>query len=247
MPEATYNTIAEEYKESKNLAYRHFLEEHSLFSLAGELRGKKVLDLACGEGFYSRKLMERGADSVFAVDLSEEMIHLAKEEECKNPLGIKYLASDVSQMGVVGSFDMVFAAYLLNYAQSEEQLHNFCQTIYSNLEVGGSFISINDNPAQSLESYHLCKKYGFNKTSPEIRKEGSPITYTMYLPDGSVFSFDNFYLSPQTYERVFKDCGFQSFSWHPIEVSPQGLVEYESGFWNELVKHQPFVCLKAVK
>lgn len=247
MAEAAYNAIAKEYKESKKLPYRYFLEQFTLFSLVGKLHGKKVLDLACGEGFYSRKLKKQGAASVLAVDLSEEMICLAKQEEDRNPLGIKYLASDASQMGIQGTYDLVFAAYLLNYAQSKEQLLNFCQVIYDNLKVGGRFVSINDNPMQSVETYHLCKKYGFDKCSQEFRKQGSPIAYTMHLPDETVFSFDNYYFSPETYEAVFRTCGFKSFSWHPIRVSPKGIAEYENGYWDDLVKYQPFVCLKALK
>lgn len=45
--------------------------------------GKRVLDLACGEGRYSRLIKERGGPSsrVVALDLSDEMIQLAEEDE----------------------------------------------------------------------------------------------------------------------------------------------------------------------
>ena len=49
-----YDAVAEEYKRSKLAPWRTYLERYSLLNLLGEVRGKSVLDLACGEGFYSR-------------------------------------------------------------------------------------------------------------------------------------------------------------------------------------------------
>ena len=48
--------IAEEYRDSKQLSFREYLERHTLLQLLGEVRGKTVLDMACGEGFYTRLL-----------------------------------------------------------------------------------------------------------------------------------------------------------------------------------------------
>ena len=46
-----YDAIAKHYRESKRLLYRHFIERYTLFEVLGDLRGRTVLDLACGEGF----------------------------------------------------------------------------------------------------------------------------------------------------------------------------------------------------
>ena len=51
-----YDDIAEAYRDSKQLSFRKYLEEYSLFEMLGKVRGKSVLDLACGEGFYTRKI-----------------------------------------------------------------------------------------------------------------------------------------------------------------------------------------------
>ena len=55
-----YDAVAEEYKRSKLAPWRICLERYSLLNLLGEVRGKSVLDLACGEGFYSRLIREQG-------------------------------------------------------------------------------------------------------------------------------------------------------------------------------------------
>ena len=69
-----YDAVTEEYKRSKLAPWRTCLERYSLLNLLGEVRGKSVLDLACGEGFYSRLIREQGAARVVGVDLSSGII-----------------------------------------------------------------------------------------------------------------------------------------------------------------------------
>ena len=47
-----YDAIAEEYKKAKLQPWRLYIETFMLFDLVGDLTGKSVLDLACGEGFH---------------------------------------------------------------------------------------------------------------------------------------------------------------------------------------------------
>lgn len=48
MTSQTYDDIAEQYRDSKLLPFRHAIERYTVFQLLGDLRGKTVLDLACG-------------------------------------------------------------------------------------------------------------------------------------------------------------------------------------------------------
>ena len=45
-----YDGIARNYQESTKLSKRVYVDHHTVFQLASPLDGKKVLDLACGEG-----------------------------------------------------------------------------------------------------------------------------------------------------------------------------------------------------
>ena len=51
--------------------------------LIGDPTGKDVLDVACGEGFYSRLIRQRGAAKVVGVDLSAGMVELARKQEAR--------------------------------------------------------------------------------------------------------------------------------------------------------------------
>lgn len=66
-----------------------------LFELAGDVRGLRVLDLACGQGRISRELARRGA-SVVGVDISTRLLDKARAAETMKPLGIAYVRADVA-------------------------------------------------------------------------------------------------------------------------------------------------------
>ncbi len=198
---AYYDTIAEQYQKFHESPQSRYIDTYTYFNLLGELAGKSILDLGCGEGFYTRKFRQKGATRVVGVDLSAKMIELAFQEEAKEPLGIEYMVADVCELGFIGSFDLVVAAYVLNYAQTKKQLLKMCRTVYVNLKLGGRFLTINDNLEQSPESYPQCEKYNFTKSISEPLAEGTPITLTFTIPgQGQKFSFDNYYSVSRTHE-----------------------------------------------
>ena len=55
-----YDAIAEAYQDSKRLPFREYVERYTLFDMLGDVRGKAVLDVACGEGSYTRLLKQAG-------------------------------------------------------------------------------------------------------------------------------------------------------------------------------------------
>jgi len=56
--------------------------------------GRKVLDMACGTGIFSRYLAKKGTQ-VVGIDLSEKMLAKAIGLEQKRPLGITYYHGSV--------------------------------------------------------------------------------------------------------------------------------------------------------
>lgn len=64
--------------------------------LAMDLSGQRWLDVACGAGRTSRELARRGA-TVIGVDVSDALISRARGDEAATPLGIRYIAADVTE------------------------------------------------------------------------------------------------------------------------------------------------------
>jgi ubiquinone/menaquinone biosynthesis C-methylase UbiE len=88
--------------------YREEMNNPATFRMVGNIRGKHVLDLACGEGYNTRILAKMGA-RVIGVDFSEQMIKLARQREKQDRLGIKYYVSDAADLREFESkrFDVV--------------------------------------------------------------------------------------------------------------------------------------------
>jgi len=243
---AVYDKFAKQYKASKRLPFREYIEWYSYNKLLGDLSQKSVLDLACGEGFYTRRIKRKGAATVVGVDISEKMIRLAREQEQNQPLGIDYILGDVITLGSIGKFDLVVASYLLNYAQTKEQLLKMFLTIAANLKSGSRFVGINNNPDQPPESFPICEKYGFTKSISGPLKEGTAITYEFFR-SGQKFSFDNFYLSRNTHEWAAKQAALNSIQWHKIGVSPDGLKKFGQEFWQDFIDYEPIVGIECLE
>ena len=243
---AAYDRIARQYKASKKLAFREIIEWYSYSKLLGDVSQKSVLDLACGEGFYSRRIKRKGAQKVIGVDISERMIELARQQEKNHPLGIDYFVCDVMELEKIGSFDLVVASYLLNYAQTREQLLEMCRAISINLKSGGRFVSMNNNPGQPPASFPLCKKYGFTKSLSGPLVEGAPITYEFFRI-GQKFRIDNYYLSRKTHDWAFRQTGFKTIRWHRIEAAPEGLKKFGQEFWQDFIDCQPIIAIECLK
>ena len=119
---AEYDAIAREYRESKRLPFREHVERYTLFELLGDVRGATVLDLACGDGFYTRLLKEAGARDVTGGRRLRRHDRARRGARAATSLGCRYVHADVAEFEPGEPVDLVVAAYLLNYARTPEQL-----------------------------------------------------------------------------------------------------------------------------
>jgi toxoflavin synthase len=147
---AQYDHIGSKYDEYARTATQKQAERYTFLRMVGALDGKRVLDLACGFGFYTRLLKQGGAAQVIGVDISPEMIRLANQQEQTEPLGIAYQVGDAVTLPRLGRFDLVTAVYLLNYATNKRQMLGTCRGAYDNLMEGGRFVAYTVNPEFTL-------------------------------------------------------------------------------------------------
>jgi SAM-dependent methyltransferase len=241
-----YDAIAAEYKRAKQQPWRLYVESYTLLGLAGDLAGKAVLDLACGEGFYTRLLRRNGASRVVGIDASEGMIELARQEEAARPLGVEYRVQDARHLDLAERFDLVVAGYLLNYAPTREALLVMCQGVARCLKPGGRFVTVNNNPAQPPEDFGRSAKYGFVKGLAGELAEGAPVTYRFFL-DGRALEITNYHLDVPSHEWALHRAGFGTVGWHPPQVSPAGERAYGKGYWNDFLEHPPVIFVDCRK
>ena len=236
-----YDTIGVKYYKCKQQPWRKYVEEYTLNKMLGDINDKTILDLACGDGFYSRKFSIRNPKKIVGVDISKEMIVLANEWSTKFT-NIEYINKDACDVDLPEKFDIVTGIYLLCYAQTETQLNNFVKTIKKHLKNDGIFIGINDNIMQSISNYKKMKKYGFEK-SIDIQENGQPIKYDFYDDDGSfICCFDDYYLSKKIYENAFLKNNL-IIEWIFPELDPEENNRQE--YWNDFLTDPPIIGLIA--
>lgn len=245
---AQYDGIADGYQQTKLSPLRRYVEAYSFLHLLGDVNDLSVLDLACGEGFYTRRIREMGARRIKGVDISADMIELARRQESERPQGIEYLVADVADLPPEvkqEKFDLVSAAYLLHYATDKQQLCAMCNNIAASLKPGGRLVALNENPEQPQTDYAAFAQYGFNKEYAEPGVDGSKISYSM-VAGRELIRFDAYFYRRETYEQVLRDAGFSSVLWHPLQLTPQGNAELGEEYWRAYMSNPPVVGLEAV-
>ena len=242
-----YDPIAEQYKRSKQTPWRTDVECFTLLETIGPVDGLAVLDVACGEGFYTRLLKHRGAAQMSGVDLSDGMVTLARKQEAEAPLGIDYHVGDGRALRLPRQYDLVVAAYLLNYATTADELGDMCAGIAGSLRPGGRFVTVNSNPALDFSRAPSYRRYGFETSVIGPWREGAPITWTFYLEDGGTFSIENYYLSVAAHEDALRAAGFRTIRWHRPRVAPDGVASYGPDFWKPFLDSPPVTFIECVK
>ncbi len=102
------------YREDPRVARRHL---ERLAGLGLDPRGRRILDLGCGTGTYSRLLAEMGARSVLGVDRELRNIELARHQQGDAP-GVSFRQGDIEHWRSWGSFDLIFMRGTIYYLEA---------------------------------------------------------------------------------------------------------------------------------
>ena len=239
--EEEYAKISHEYVKSKQHIWRKHVEEYSIREILGSAENLNVLELACGAGHYSNKLLNewRIAGTLLATDISPEMIALAKATYPE----INFAVADACGTSLVGNNDLVFAAYLINYCSNYPMLLSMCQTIKQNLLPEGKFISVNDGIRQDEKTYPQVAGLKKSLHQPE-RKDFSP--FTVLLSDTENGSdkgceFTNYWISEETIKSAFRQVGFRQVEILPVKKSCQDTI------CNDFLEKEVICLIYAVK
>lgn len=90
-----------------------------------DLTGRKVVDVGCGGGIYSKVLANAGAASVIGVDSSSEMVKAAREKGTDDQR-VEFVVGDVQETGLLsGEYDLVLQRALIHHLDAGTMQNGF--------------------------------------------------------------------------------------------------------------------------
>lgn len=120
-------------------------EWSTLRSMLPDVGGRRVVDLGCGFGWFTRWADENGAASVLGVDVSTKMLERARAETTSST--IDYRCEDLDLLDLdPGSAGHVFSSLALHYVRDLERL---LSTIAASMAPGGTFVFSVEHPIYS--------------------------------------------------------------------------------------------------
>ncbi|MBZ5570900.1 MAG: class I SAM-dependent methyltransferase [Acidobacteriia bacterium] len=131
----------EAYRHGKVFSYRRWLYKPFLRALVGKANlraGCSVLDVGCGQGFFSQLIADLGFKPL-GIDLSAEGIRLAEEDY--GSTAARFEVGEALSLDHKGEFDCVFARGLSLYnCKNLEQTHEVTKALLEYLRPGGVMI-----------------------------------------------------------------------------------------------------------
>ena len=140
----------------------------SLLRIVGDIKGKDVLDLACGQGFFTRPLHDKGAN-VTGIDIGKELIAQAegmqKSTTAKDKIHYFVTGADDLYMLKDKSMDVIVCVLAL---QNIENIAGTIKEVSRVLRTGGKFIFVLNHPAfrnpqSSSWGYHDAEKIQYRR------------------------------------------------------------------------------------
>ncbi|KAK5581836.1 hypothetical protein RB653_003415 [Dictyostelium firmibasis] len=157
------------------------------------VNGGKVIDFGCGDGWFCREAIKRGANSVIGIDISKNSIDINNLENKDSK--IKYLVKDLETFKTLNnnnnssinnnnndddsqlindSFDFAFSAYVTHYLSD---LESFFNKVYKLLKSnnGSSFLFSTEHPMRTSTKCIENKFIDHKFEGDEIVKKVWPI------------------------------------------------------------------------
>lgn len=108
------------------------IEKPAILNLLGDIEGKEILCIGCGDGEEANMFYQRGS-KVVGFDISEEQIKIAK---AKYP-NIDFYVGDIETFSINKKFDIAYAGFVAHYLPNYKRFLSNTSTL---LKVNGELI-----------------------------------------------------------------------------------------------------------
>lgn len=189
----------------------------------GDVRGKRILDIGCGNGGTSL-MLARGGGEVLALDTSQVAVDnlntLAREQGIRNVIAVR---ADAMQIGELGGFDYVFGSLILHHI---EPFDEFASLLGQSIRRGGRAFFFENNAASDLLIWfreHIVGRLWvprcgdgieFPLTPAEIDMLRRHFSVEIRVPEMVFFQLASTYLLKRRLQGVTRAIDAQLFRWN---------------------------------
>ncbi|KAI9640913.1 hypothetical protein NHQ30_010754 [Ciborinia camelliae] len=223
-----YDSIGHHYSAIKNQQATCF-ELAAIRTHIGDITGLRILDLACGAGFYTRKLVEWGAKTVVGIDISAAMIEAARIHCGANYRHFEFWIADCSKpllnMGENFKFDIVLAIWFLDYAENEKELLAMWRNIFSALKPGGRCLAIVPNFEYLHSGFPSASRHGVTRKILHPVEHGVKFQVTVHERDenSKPLVFEAYMWERELYEKCARRVGMEMRWMEFVDPMVEGL------------------------
>jgi Cyclopropane fatty acid synthase and related methyltransferases len=186
--------------------------------LFGRLRGVKGLDLACGSGEMTVRMLKAGY-TMTGVDISTEMLALAASKAKAAYKDVLLLNADLNGLKITKKYDFVISVCDgFNYVKNEKSLASLFCSVYKALPEGGLFIfdMSTEYKLRNIVGDNFFYEDGENLTyfwSNELHGNSVDMTLTFFEKQGAVYHRSDeyqtqYFYSNETILKLLKNVGF---------------------------------------
>ena len=216
------------------------------------IKGGKVLELACGTGYFLRSVRDLAAPiHVFGADISSDMISKAiaidRAVLQDGAEAIEFVVGDCAEplenlAGQEQTFDLVMANFLFNYAKTEEEMQRMWNNVANYLKPGGLFVGLTQTLDDIPDHTGKTGKYGMKVKLLETNA-GCDKQHMTFLTEPKV-EFETYVIRDQgVWERTAAIAGLEGLKFETYEAKhiptdmqdAKGSTLLEYGYWRDLL------------
>lgn len=135
----------DEHLEDSSDSYQKNVIMPNMIRIVAPVKGMTILDVACGQGYFSRAFADNGA-KVIASDISSELIALAQKNPASATAGVEYHVAPADKLSYAADSSADVAVIVLAIQNIENIAGTFAECSRA-LKSGGRLILVLNHPA----------------------------------------------------------------------------------------------------
>ncbi|KAH7668098.1 CRE-PRMT-6 protein [Aphelenchoides avenae] len=216
------------------------------------IRGKRVLDIGCGDGYLLNHYIRWGAKEVVAIDANAEAIKICyfEQDDLRMDGRIDFRFMDPRAMNFQSEFDIAMAIFVLQFAETAEELQKILHNTAKALKTGGQLFGYVPNGVSDLKTTNeeaelLGATWSFSGPHPLDGEVGKVRLYGHQ--HDTVFEEPITFFYRETYDRLQKHAGFRRIEWFSPCPSKDAEKEYGAEVLNHFLHPPKDIMFRAVK